>query len=81
MLLCTPLSACGNQIDPLPCEPTGVRQTEGQFISTPRFRPVPSPRARARSNRRAKGLIDRGPAGAQIAKVIGGYEFLASLVY
>jgi hypothetical protein len=52
MLLCAPVLACGDQINPLPCEPAaGLRQTEGQFISAPRFRPVPSPRARAHSNR------------------------------
>jgi hypothetical protein len=55
MLLCTPVLACETQIDPLPCEPAGLRQTDGQFIFAPRFRPVPSRRARARSNRRAKG--------------------------
>ena len=55
MLLCTPVLACGTQLNPLPCEPAGLRQTDGQFIFTPRFRPVPSPRVRARSNRRAKG--------------------------
>jgi len=53
MLLCTPVLACETQIDPLPCQPAaGLRQTEGQFIFAPRFRPVLSPRARARSNRR-----------------------------
>jgi hypothetical protein len=52
VLLCTPVSACATQLDPLPCEPAGLRQTDGQFISAPRFRPVPSPRARARSNRK-----------------------------
>jgi hypothetical protein len=54
MLLCTPVLACETQIDPLPCEPAGpgLRQTDGQFIFAPRFRPVPSPGARARSNRR-----------------------------
>src|SRR5262249_17799982 len=41
MLLCTPVLACETQIDPLPCEPAaGLRQTEGQFIFAPRFRPV-----------------------------------------
>jgi hypothetical protein len=51
MLLCAPVLACGNQIDPLPCEAAaGLRQTDGQYFA-PRFRPVPSPRARARSNR------------------------------
>jgi hypothetical protein len=55
MLLCTPVLACGTQLNPLPCEPAGLRQTDGQFIFTPRFRPVPSPRVRARSNRRPKG--------------------------
>jgi hypothetical protein len=55
MLLCTPVLACGTQLNPLPCEPAGLRQTDGQFIFAPHFRPVPSPRARTRSNRRAKG--------------------------
>ena len=56
MLLCTPVLACGTQLDPLPCEfAAQLGQTAGQFISAPRFRPVPSPRVRARSNRRAKG--------------------------
>ena len=41
-----------NKLDPLPCEPAGLRQTDGQFTSAPRFRPVPSPRARTRSNRK-----------------------------
>jgi hypothetical protein len=55
MLLCTPVLACGTQLNPVPCEPAaGPRQTDGQFIFAPRFRPVPSPRARARGNRRAK---------------------------
>jgi len=52
MLLSTPVLACGTQLDPLPCESAGLRQTEGQFISAPHFRQVPSPRARARSNRK-----------------------------
>ena len=56
MLLCAPVLACGTQLDPLPCESAArLGQTAGQFISAPRFRPVPSPRARARGNRRAKG--------------------------
>ena len=55
MLLCSPVLACGTQLNPLPCEPSaGLRQTDGQFIFAPRFRPVPSPRAHARSNRRTK---------------------------
>ena len=43
MLLCTPVLACETQIDPLPCEPAGpgLRQTDGQFIFTPRARPAP----------------------------------------
>ena len=52
MLLSTPVLACGTQLDPLPCEPVGLRQTDGQFTSAPRFRPVPSRRARTRSNRK-----------------------------
>jgi hypothetical protein len=54
LLLSTPVLACGTQLNPSPCEPAGLRQTDGQFTFAPRFRPVPSPRARARSNRRAK---------------------------
>ena len=56
MLLCTPVLACGTQLNPSPCEPAaGLRQMDGQFTSAPRFRPLPSPRARTRSNRRDKG--------------------------
>ena len=55
MLLCTPVLACGTQLNPLPCELAGLlRQKDGQFTFGPRFLPAPSPRARARSNRRAK---------------------------
>jgi hypothetical protein len=40
MLLCTPVLACGTQLNPLPCEPAGLGQTDGRFIFAPRFRPA-----------------------------------------
>jgi hypothetical protein len=57
ILLCTPVLACGTQLNPLPCEPAGLRQT-GQFNFAPHFRPVPSPRAPrvAIDVRRVKGF-------------------------
>jgi hypothetical protein len=46
LILCTPVLACGTQLNPEPCESAGVRQTEGQFIVAPRSRPLPRSRAR-----------------------------------
>jgi hypothetical protein len=52
----------------LPCEPA-PRQTEGQFIFAPRFRPVPSPRAahRPRHHQNLKFTVGAGEPAFLVA--------------
>ena len=56
LMLCSPVLACGTQLNPEPCQAAAeVRQPAGQFIAVPRFRPLPAPRSRVRGVPRRGG--------------------------